>query len=504
MKITSVTIEGMHNVKQPVTYSLEDFNYLVGSNGSGKSTVLQAIQLAILGYIPGTAKSNIAIYEHANGPVMRVKIVLDNGTFIERSWTNNGKTINADKYVPSGYDPEEMLGDLELPIFNFSEFLDLTANKAKDWFMNFLPGVDGEIDWSKQLTDSLEGMNMIDPDLISNTVEELSQISGYDTIDMIRKCNEALKANLSFSKGELQKLQGTIQSLIYYDDVNCADPDAELAQIKSELSSISEAESTLHSYQSAVDSNSRINALLETLPELVGELPEQNPKYKELIDQKESISSELESMVSNCNEASRPDTSSTSAKIKELQEKIVTLSATIKNNEGVIKGKGVCPYTSESCDSIKTMIDKLSKESDEANKKIDDIQNEIGNLVKQEEDIIQKFTLEQSERTSKRRDYELQISAIDGQIKAMEKDYATRESYRSQLVGVPLIDGLKTFEEYKVMKDELIDKSNKIAANKKYNELIETLTADKYKIENTIEAYKIWIKLTGEKDRKSV
>ena len=51
MRIKSVHIQGMHNVEDK-TYQLSNATYFYGENGAGKSTVLQAIQLALLGYIP--------------------------------------------------------------------------------------------------------------------------------------------------------------------------------------------------------------------------------------------------------------------------------------------------------------------------------------------------------------------------------------------------------------------------------------------------------------------
>ena len=67
MKVKSVGISGMHNVTKQ-TYNFDNVNYLYGLNGAGKSTILQAIQLGILGYIPGTAKRPADIFKHANGP----------------------------------------------------------------------------------------------------------------------------------------------------------------------------------------------------------------------------------------------------------------------------------------------------------------------------------------------------------------------------------------------------------------------------------------------------
>lgn len=152
MKLSSIKIQGMHKVKSK-TYDLSGFRYFHGENGAGKSTVMQAIQLALLGYIPGTDKNKSAIFKHSNAPEMIIQLTVDdNGhpIVITRSQQKKGKEISAYCDVkPSTYDIKGIVGNLELPVFNFSEFIGMTANKMKDWFINFLPATDNSLNWKK-------------------------------------------------------------------------------------------------------------------------------------------------------------------------------------------------------------------------------------------------------------------------------------------------------------------------------------------------------------------
>ena len=151
MKIKSIHIIGMHKVTDK-TYNLNDLTYLFGKNGAGKSTVLQAIQLALLGYIPGTDKNKTAIFRHANGLNMSVELTFDDETTIQRSWVNTGKAIEATVTTkPDSLDIESIVKDLELPIFNFNEFVGMSANKLKDWFIDFLPEASSKVDWRREL-----------------------------------------------------------------------------------------------------------------------------------------------------------------------------------------------------------------------------------------------------------------------------------------------------------------------------------------------------------------
>ena len=79
MKISSVYIDGMHNA-HGVRYSFDHVNYLFGDNGAGKSTVLEAIQLALLGYIPGHNKTNQSAFTHASSSAIDVQVTLENGS----------------------------------------------------------------------------------------------------------------------------------------------------------------------------------------------------------------------------------------------------------------------------------------------------------------------------------------------------------------------------------------------------------------------------------------
>ena len=161
MIIKKVEIINMHHIHF-ASYNFEDLNYLNGLNGAGKSTILQAIQLGLLGYIPGTGKRNADIIKHKTPGTTRMEVdltlVSDSSEYIRirriYTATKTGASCKCEFY-PDCYDEkliQNMLSKVELPVFNFEEFLNLTPNALKKWFLDYVPsGGDDNLDIEKEL-----------------------------------------------------------------------------------------------------------------------------------------------------------------------------------------------------------------------------------------------------------------------------------------------------------------------------------------------------------------
>ena len=160
MRIKSIYIDGLHNASNK-TYQFGDIVYIFGNNGAGKSTILQAIQYALLGYIPGTAKnSKEALLRHSPKGYIDVRLVvsyLGEDVTIQRKVSSAGNKLTT---MPDGFDIASIISDIEVPIFNFNEFVGQTANKLKEYFIqHILPTTNGELDWKQILTESIIDCN---------------------------------------------------------------------------------------------------------------------------------------------------------------------------------------------------------------------------------------------------------------------------------------------------------------------------------------------------------
>lgn len=462
MKIKSITIEGMHSVAEK-TYTFDNLNYLYGDNGAGKSTALQAIQLALLGYIPGFDKKNEAIFRHTKNKTMSVTCVLDNDgedVTITRSWVGTGKTITkAVDIQPEGIKLEDVLAELELPIYNFTEFMNMTANKMKEWFINFLPNESAQIDWLEELTKSLGDMKVIDESLIPTTLAELGGLSGSG-VDYIRAVNTYFKDQTSFLKGNLQRTDGTIQSLVFYDDCESSSSSEEM---RKEIASIQEKLMKAAKIEQVRKMNETINNQLASI-QVSSDSLGTDDRYAEL----RVRNAELKEMVDKFN-----------SDAIDINTKLVDIKVDIKSKQAITSGGGICPYTKTSCQSILDLTEQLNKEIEDMSKEMVQLQNSLANT---------NLALQSAQNT---------LAANQKEMASIEGNYASRDRLRAQLQMEELIDGeeISTVELQEKL-NELQSKVAKVAANEQYNQLIDKLTADKHKIENTLQVLKIWTKLT--------
>lgn len=459
MKLKSIFIEGMHETVSKI-YNFDNFNYLFGNNGAGKSTALQAIQLALLGYVPGGKKTNEAIASHAKGNTLSVTAMLDdNGTAITitRAWMNTGKMVSGSCHIePESYKIEDIMGNLELPVHNFTEFMGMTANKLKDWFIEFLPSADGDVDWKKELPEALGEMNLVDSELIGNTLKDIESIQA-DGVEKVRAANTKLKDELSFKKGELQRVQATVQSLVHHDDVS---EDSDVDEMKAKIEELSSIRTQLAQWKADSERNASVEQVLTTIS----------------INGTE-CSNDVDYVAhTKAWKAADAKVTELNGTRSELMDKRKAIQMDIASKP--VLGNGTCPYTKEICESAKQMVDEINKELEELKLKLTGVESEIKTVDEQ-------IRLQEQLK-----------SEADTQRRAIYAKYIRRDDLMKQLKAIGPCptdrDDASIAEDIANLQDTII----KVEANKRFNELTDSLTADKFKIESTIEALKVWIKLT--------
>ena len=464
MKIKSIYINGLHNAREK-SYEFGDIVYIFGNNGVGKSTILQAIQYALLGYIPGTSKSSKeAILRHSPIGIIEVNLTLvdnsGNQVLITRKTTLKENKLTV---IPESCDLDSITKEIELPIFNFNDFVGQTANKLKEYFIkNILPTVDNVIDWEKTLSDSISDCNFENKDEILKYGMTLIPIIGdtHDVLEQVIQANARFKEEQSFNKAELQRLQNTIDSLIYYDDY--AGP-TDIASLNSDLLSLNAIRDQLIKYESAAKATQaakdEYDALRNDLAVSGGR--EAYEKYVSTLETLKQRESEL------------------SSEIAKKADKLSAMRAIDDSSASIINSKGVCPYTKDSCKSIMNKIEELRNESVSRKAEILEETGELENL---------RIDLETNRTTI--RQYESVIRNITtmwDRLKILNKTLGT-------VPEKPNTD--KSVFDLDAEIQQINDNIKKLSANIEYNKTIDMITKLKYEAELKGTALAKWVKAT--------
>ena len=467
MKVESIQILNMHKVKSKLVDIKDHVTYLHGPNGAGKSTILEAIQLALLGYIPGLGKTNSDIMRHAHGPILGVELKLRDGdttVTVNRMWTAKKKSVTSGvEITPEGYTLDDIIKDIELPIFNFNEFLGLSANKLKDWFIKFLPTNSSELKWEAILSSSLKdaGVIMENSEILD---EYISNMSAYPmTVDGVSGANQYFKSALSFKKDEANRAQATINTLVYNDDVDDGWDEAELKNemdmLYNQLAALNSQKANQASQQSMVDALAMFSDLAESI--------DKDTKYAEI---KSNLSKSTEELARIKSEY-EPES---------LNSRVTELTFLIKEKQSILRGKGVCPYSHEKCQTIQSYLSTVSEE--------------IEKLESEQKEILAKLY----DCNLKSNEVQSTINTLKNSLSDIETMYARRDAIKSSISSDvafnPNID--EEIQQVKDSYDEAVDHYSKVKANNQYSAMIDTLTAQKFKIEQEIEALKVWAKIT--------
>ena len=460
MKITKVSITGMHKVDHK-TYDInEDVTYFVGPNGAGKSTILEAIQLAILGYIPGYLKTKEAIMNHASGKLMEVKVEFGNDASFTRSWIKSGSTVKTDVEIHGFASEEAMLKGVTLPILDFNEFNSMTANKLKEWFIGFLPNSNNNFDLNAGLRNAVKDRALPVDELLAD-IDQWRKNSSKQGVELIKDLNDYLKEQQSYVKGQIAKLQGTIQSLIKYDDAPVQDD----AEIRAAIDVLQQEKTATMQTQANQAARQNLITTLESLQsELQADTFEDDPRVTPL---KKTIA----------------ETRDTISRIQTEFSKLTNEQNSIKERlRQVPSADAVCPYTKERCETAANLASAYADQYKQIKAELEANQEAITNLNPNQIDKLKlNIDLAQGELNEIQNQYD-RVKALKIQVSEYESEVDW--VYRP----IPQIDA-----EIAQLNEGLI----KIEANKRYEELADTVTCDKFKLENTLEVLKTWIALTG-------
>lgn len=480
MIIKKVEIINMHHIEF-ASYNFENLNYLYGLNGAGKSTILQAIQLGLLGYIPGTGKRNADIIKHKTPGTTRMEVdltlVSDSSEYIRirriYTATKTGASCKCEFY-PDCYDEkliQNMLSKVELPVFNFEEFLNLTPNALKKWFLDYVPsGGDDNLDIEKELLSyTKDNTENISDEIIQDLIHSIHfPDSSQDTVARLKDVNTQLKDLLKFKKIEQDTNQKTINSLIFYPDATFTRTVEERVGLMHELN---ESIVRFRSAKRDLESNTTINNALQ---ERYKDLPEDESE-DEVISSLRCQLDGITSKMQECNESS-----------ENLRLHLAELSQAMKVITPFLSSNGVCPITSEMCNSISSKLDDYKKQYDELHSEYVETDSKIKQITSDKTKLVTKH------------------NSLQNDLLQRQKLYIDRDNLRSRLVDVDdTVDYDFCIEDATRQLEELQDEQAQYLANDKYNNTIKSFESMKYKLEIEMQVIKLWINHTSESGLQS-
>ena len=230
----------MRNVKgQTAVQPLTGKDIIIGRNGAGKTTRMQTIGLAMLGYVPGKGKTTADTFKLASDDEMAVRMETESFGF-ERTYTKSRKTGKdgmpevkiSQKLTVSPSQGEttntqkenrirQELGDFPC-MLDFGAFISMTDNQQRD----FIYGLSGNaLAWDRERVQKELNYALLNPVIqennpelyeciVSSIEDTLTQYrEGMDVQSGIMAMSEHAKDKLKFWKKEKTNADGASKKL---------------------------------------------------------------------------------------------------------------------------------------------------------------------------------------------------------------------------------------------------------------------------------------------------
>ncbi|PJI10246.1 MULTISPECIES: hypothetical protein [Clostridium] len=440
MKIKEVTMNGFKN--NNTVQELTGFDLFTGHNGKGKSSRLQAVSLAMMGYIPQYGKTLSDIYKLASDKEINVGLKLDNNFSFDRSILRKTTTKRKTGEKEVKYEEkltltpslgEKKLADKEARIkselgnfpmmIDFQNFLNMSDSEKRK-FIYSLTGVNSS-KWnktsiqkyleSKLLTLELqvkkpaqyEGMRILIDEVMKHYVD------GIDVQISIENLIDRAKEKLSYYKENATKTEGTVQKLAELK--NSTDVEGDFKEIQDELKNLQDK-------------------LMQT-EKLISTSTERRKVIDNRLKKIQIINIEITNL-----ERFKP-----SADLESLNTKIKELKSQVKNDN--------INYD----DKVKGLVEKIQKLQSGLPEK----QNRSQKIINK--GIEKKTIIETYQKVLKSIDSHGASCVLDSQIKC-NKDFSKFKTYAENLVKNSKKERKELLDEYHAVEAEIAKIKKEIKA----------------------------------------
>lgn len=463
MYINSVTIEGLHRIEESTTIDFfgQPIVYICGKNGTGKSTILQAIHFCLYGYFEGTPKTKSAILAHSNGN--KIEVSVDVVANDQSHITATRKIEKVGNKIDESFEQSDYFINLDysklgaIPSLDFSSFLGLTSNKQKEALASLIPTTSINKDTVIGKLKSLKSYN-------EDSSYMLEQINGsfetLSSVDDITKVNDFLKSLQSSVNADLKRTTSTAQSLIFYSDVDSSMSERD---VTSTLNSLNEKYQNTLRAESIKENNNKIQSQIISLGlDKLAATIDKDEDYIQLVSIGDHFKDEL---------------SKSTSKYEALRDSYTKSKSEISQLRKVLDSGTTCPILNITCDSLIDNSQSISSQINRKTAELSEIESSLSEAKSAYDDLLQK------------------IESNRKQISDLEKKYQTRDTLVSSIR-----EELDTAESSDVIRaeiDRLTDTLAKVKANNKYEALQKEVNEDKFSYERQLAFLKDAVKLTG-------
>ena len=284
--------------------ALSGKDIFIGPNGSGKTTRIQALGLAILGYIPGNGKTASETFKMATGEEMTVGLKLKGFDFdrcfkkVEKRESKSGKssvTITESVTVSPGQGEKtdtqkkaRIMAEVgNFPVaLDFAELLTLSDNKRRDFIYSLSPISSDQ--WTKDTIQRYLSKNLLSMELEINNPEQYKVFNevikdtmakypdSYDIHSGLQAMIDWTASQKSFWESKRKDAQGAVRSIA--DAKNqLAETDRNIAEAKKELDDLQDQ---LVGYEKQLSKDTERKRINENRQNRIKELRQQIGTFK--------------------------------------------------------------------------------------------------------------------------------------------------------------------------------------------------------------------------------
>ena len=258
MRLTKITLRNFKGFSG--TYSLAAMTLFVGPNFAGKSTVLDAVRLLLLGYLPELGKLASATFALASGREMGVSGTFDDGSRIERRWFVKNDSVKTETVLPPAFEGAAGQDALFAVMLDWSTYFSLSDAERVAYVFANLPGVAESTTTEallQRLGDKLGATEELDRTAMLGYLAEVRvhlerlQRSGIGKTALVDAMTEHAKTAASNTKAKAAVMEKTAQGLAYLrtqdgDPTELPKLDAHARTLAVELETLRQQHATLN------------------------------------------------------------------------------------------------------------------------------------------------------------------------------------------------------------------------------------------------------------------